>query len=369
MNKTRIVERLFYGGVKKEEFASIKHLINEENHRVWKVISIIAEILFVGLFIFALVEPNHKAYIVPFSILAGVMILFVLAFLVFLKPTSKALLPFIYVASVTILAVFIYTGSYVEKDRPGVVFPALALGLALVTLDRPLRNSLVPVLGLAVYIPLIITFKSDVDVMLTDILTSSIFTLTGIALSIFISRIRIRDLLMRKNAEIDRDKDALTEVANKLAYDRKVEEISLQMKQGDIKFAIAVFDINELKVTNDTYGHGEGDKLLIRCTKIIEESFPNSTTYRIGGDEFAVIIMDQDYANRERLIRELHERIRISHEKSTSLLDDTPIAFGVAVYNKQKDRDYVAVFSRADAEMYDNKRVTKARNNYQAEQK
>ncbi len=368
MAKHSLKEHVLCAGVSEEEYNNILPLIAEENHRVWKVISIILEILFVGLFIFALVDPSHKDYVVPFGILAGTMILFVLAFLILKSPT-KALLPIIYVASIIILAVFIYTGTYIERDRPAVVYSGLVIGLALVTLDRPIRIGIIPFLGLCVYIPLTLVFKTSASVIVTDILDASIFTVAGIAISIFVGRIRVRDMVMRRNAEIDRDKDALTEVANKLAYDRRVEEISLQMKESSFKFALAIFDINGLKVTNDTYGHGEGDKLLIRCTKIIEESFPNSEIYRIGGDEFAVILTDTDYVNRERLIRELHERINSTHEKATSLLDDAPIAFGVAVYNKNKDKDFVTVFSRADAEMYDNKRVTKARNSYLAENK
>ena len=47
-----------------------------------------------------------------------------------------------------------------------------------------------------------------------------------------------------------------------------------------------------------------------------------------------------------------------------SLLEDTSIAIGIAIYNPERDRDYLSVFSRADAAMYDNKRVTKAKNSF-----
>ena len=368
MAKHSFKEHILYGGVSKEEYQSIIPFINEENHRVWKVVSVILEILFVGLFIFALIDPGHEGYIVPFGILAGTMILFVLAFLI-LKSNSKALLPIIYVSWIIILACFIYIGAVVEKDRPAVVYCGVVMGITLITLDRPIRTGIIPLIGLSVYIPLILVFKTSSTLVVTDILDASIFTLAGIAISIFVGRIRIRDMVMRRTAEIERDKDALTNVANKLAFDRRVDEISIKMKDEDIKFALAIFDINGLKATNDTYGHGEGDKLLIRCADIIKNSFPNSEIYRIGGDEFSVILTDVDYANRERLIRELHERIDRSHDKASSLLDDTPIAFGVAVFNKGKDHDFASVFSRADAEMYDNKRITKAKNSFLKENK
>ena len=52
MASKSVKEYLLYGGVSKEEYNSIKPLIAEENHKVWKLVSIILEILFIGLFIF-----------------------------------------------------------------------------------------------------------------------------------------------------------------------------------------------------------------------------------------------------------------------------------------------------------------------------
>ena len=257
MAKHSFKEHVLCAGVSEEEYNNILPLIAEENHPLcyFYLIRTFRDVPYVT-------EPSiddNQNYVVPFGILAGTMILFVLAFLVLKSPT-KALLPIIYVASIIILAVFIYTGTYIERDRPAVVYSGLVIGLALVTLDRPIRIGIIPFLGLCVYIPLTLVYKTSASVVVTDILDASIFTVAGIAISIFVGRIRVRDMVMRRNAEIDRDKDALTEVANKLAYDRRVEEISLKMKESSFKFAIAIFDINGLKITNDTYGHGEGDK-------------------------------------------------------------------------------------------------------------
>lgn len=370
MARSTLKELLFYGGVSKEEYETIKPLISEENHKVWRLVSIILEILFIGLFVFALVEPTHEKYILSFGILAGLLIIAVLMFLVIMKPTSKILLPFIYVTIAVILGVFIYTGTFVEVGRPTVIFPAIVIGLSFVTLDRPIRYSSLLLTILAAFIALICVFKNrSFEVFITDILDASIFTVAGIFVSVFISTIRCRDLVMRMVAEKDRDTDALTGVSNKLAYDRRVTMISEKMKDGGIKFAVAIFDVNGLKITNDTFGHEQGDKLLVRCCEMIQESLPNTTLYRIGGDEFAAIITGEDYANREKIVREIHEKVDKAHEDSTSLMDDTSIAIGVAVYNPSKDRDFLSVFSRADAEMYDNKRVTKAKNSYLQENK
>ena len=80
MARNTIKEYLIYGGVTKEEYDSIGHLIAEENHRIWKLVSIIFEIVFIGLFIFTLINSNHRDWSVGFGILAGTMIFSVLAF-------------------------------------------------------------------------------------------------------------------------------------------------------------------------------------------------------------------------------------------------------------------------------------------------
>ena len=366
MARNTIREYFIYGGVTKEEYDSIGHFIAEENHRVWKLVSIIFEIVFIGLFIFSIINPNHRDWSVGFGILAGTMIFSVLAFLVLLKPKSKALLPFIYISLTIVIGTVIYIGIFIEKARPSVVFPALMVGISFLTLDRPIRFLCMQFVALATFIALTSIFKNNVGgntiVLVTDILAGTLFTGAGILISLFLSSLRMRDLVIRKNAEIERDRDALTNVANKLAYDRMVDSISAKWGDSNLKFAVVIFDVNGLKMTNDTYGHDQGDKLLIRCCELIQNSFSKTQIYRIGGDEFAAIVMGEDYANRERIIREFHEKIEKSHAEAKSLLDDTSIAIGVAIYNPKRDRDYLSVFSRADAEMYDNKRVTKARN-------
>ncbi|MBO4856800.1 MAG: GGDEF domain-containing protein [Bacilli bacterium] len=373
MARSTIKEYFLYGGVTKEEYDSIRPLIQEENHRVWRLVSILFEFVFIGLFIFAVVAEINYTWTIGYGILAGSMVFSVLAFFVLLKPQSKALLPFIYVSLAILLGACIYIGVFAEPHRPSIVVPAIIIGVTFLTLDRPIRFIIMQIVTLAAFITLVCIFKQNQpegttmigginSVLLTDVMCSGVFTAAGVLISLFLSSIRMRDLVMRKNAEQERDRDALTNVANKLAYDRKVDYINGKLGDSNFKFAVAIFDVNGLKQTNDTYGHDQGDKLLVRCCELIQSSFPNTPIYRIGGDEFAAIILGEDYTNREKLIREFHERIEHSHEEAESLLEDTSIAIGVAIYNPKRDRDYLSVFSRADAEMYDNKRVTKARN-------
>ncbi len=148
--------------------------------------------------------------------------------------------------------------------------------------------------------------------------------------------------------------DALTGAENKTAYDEAVKRLSEKQADG-IEYAVAVLDINGLKVTNDTKGHICGDELINRCVEIIRYSFPGCPVYRIGGDEFVVLLMDESCARREEFMQTLAEALeedRLAHDEKFAVL-----ASGM-VYSDGTEL-YEDVFGRADKMMYENKAAMK----------
>ena len=114
------------------------------------------------------------------------------------------------------------------------------------------------------------------------------------------------------------------------------------------EFAVVVFDLNGLKIINDTFGHQAGDKFIKDGCSIICGVFKHSPAFRIGGDEFVAIVQEEDYRNIESLMKRM-ENINMKNLKD----GDVVIAAGMARYHK--DKNVAAVFSRADTEMYNNK--------------
>ncbi len=150
-------------------------------------------------------------------------------------------------------------------------------------------------------------------------------------------------------------KDALTGVKNKLAYiqaERKLDENIAAGKESNL--AVVVCDLNGLKEINDTKGHGAGDQCLIEACKIICDIFKRSPVYRIGGDEFVVLLLGQDYNNREALIREMEE-LNQKNAKEGKVV----VACGISEYVPGSDRFLSEVFDRADGAMYANKKSLK----------
>ena len=143
-------------------------------------------------------------------------------------------------------------------------------------------------------------------------------------------------------------KDPLTGAMNKRAYQDAEEELNRQIASGDVsEFAIVVFDINDLKLVNDTQGHKAGDDYIKKACNIIRNTFKHSTVYRIGGDEFAAICQGDDYD----YIGELMANMDNSNHRVPK------VAYGMSRYDGKGS--VVDVFERADQNMYKHKMMLK----------
>ena len=156
-------------------------------------------------------------------------------------------------------------------------------------------------------------------------------------------------------------KDPLTGVKNRMAYEDKEKYLqSLINSESETEFAIAMFDVNNLKLINDTGGHDAGDDYLKRCCHLICSIFKHSPVYRVGGDEFLAVLYDEDYDNREVLGAELKSRMSPYTDRLPLPDDYVSIAYGISVYAQDTDRNVSEVVKRADEEMYENKTFIKS---------
>ena len=156
--------------------------------------------------------------------------------------------------------------------------------------------------------------------------------------------------------------DALTSVRNKGGFDESVQGLQEQIDQKEpLEFAIIILDCDNLKQINDQYGHDKGDVYIQTASRLICRVYKHSPVYRIGGDEFAVVLQGEDYQNRKEL-KELFEvnaeTIRTSAENKW---DQVSVALGMAEYVPQSDTSVDDVIHRADKTMYENKRTRKGK--------
>lgn len=155
--------------------------------------------------------------------------------------------------------------------------------------------------------------------------------------------------------------DPLTRVKNRAAYEKKCEDLETDIFNRVARFAIVMADINFLKKVNDKFGHDKGNEYIVGVCAILSDIFKRSPIFRVGGDEFVIILEGKDYANRDELIKTAREELAAAFANS----DAEPwhrysAAMGMAVYVQGEDESVENVFKRADEEMYEAKVSMKA---------
>ena len=153
--------------------------------------------------------------------------------------------------------------------------------------------------------------------------------------------------------------DALTKVRNKRAYDLEVQRVEQEIRDGKTDVGIAMIDMNFLKRTNDIYGHEQGNASLQKLCQTICGVFKHSPVFRIGGDEFVVILENHDYENLDALKIKFEAELR-KLNKPDKPWESVSAAAGYALYDPAVDDGVESVFKRADEQMYERKKEMKA---------
>jgi len=176
----------------------------------------------------------------------------------------------------------------------------------------------------------------------------------NIILSRFLQKLQL-DSLNRKLLQMT-ETDAMTHVKNRKAFDSKMKELQIKIDTGKLEdFALAVCDINNLKAINDSLGHEAGDEYIINSSKLICNTFKKSAVYRIGGDEFVILLEGEDFANRHRLVQSMSEAMKRNDDSKSLSPQNVSIAIGVAEYQKGQKTETATIFNMADSRMYENK--------------
>ena len=150
--------------------------------------------------------------------------------------------------------------------------------------------------------------------------------------------------------------DSLTGVRNKHAYSEYESKLNEKIRSGELKDGIAVLvcDINGLKIVNDTQGHAAGDRLIKDACDLICEHFTHGAVFRIGGDEFVVILQDRGYEEMDENLAAINREAEENIERGKVV-----VAVGHSVLTEE-DEQIRDVFGRADSLMYKRKQELKA---------
>ncbi|CAM4380792.1 GGDEF domain-containing protein [Saccharibacillus endophyticus] len=153
--------------------------------------------------------------------------------------------------------------------------------------------------------------------------------------------------------------DALTQLYNHVTFYEYLEDLVDQSKRNGLQIQVAVFDIDNFKKINDTYGHLIGDLVLKEVSIRIGMNISlNDFAARYGGEEFAVIFTEKSIEESA----EYAERIRAAVESANySYMGNHPVTVSVGLCTYEPEDTAEKMFSKADAALYRAKRSGKNR--------
>ena len=154
--------------------------------------------------------------------------------------------------------------------------------------------------------------------------------------------------------------DDLSGLLNERSYLKEIEELDKKVESGELKeFAVILFDLNNLKATNDQYGHRYGCHLVVRAGHTLPNYFTSSSVFHVGGDEYVAIVYEKDYEDLDNVMKRIEDELSyslIEYEGQTLIFS---IAHGFA--RREEGQKYKDVLQVADKAMYANKEMLKAK--------
>uniref|UniRef100_UPI004047AF93 diguanylate cyclase n=1 Tax=Aliarcobacter sp. TaxID=2321116 RepID=UPI004047AF93 len=145
--------------------------------------------------------------------------------------------------------------------------------------------------------------------------------------------------------------DELTGIFNRKSYNEKIEEKFDLYKRYKAGFCVAMYDIDNFKNINDTYGHDMGDKVLKEMTKVTKENIRKTDLlFRIGGEEFVIIFpktkIEEGFLVAEKIREIISNLVIIPKEK---------ITISIGITQTKKEDTIQSIYERIDKLMYESK--------------
>jgi diguanylate cyclase (GGDEF)-like protein/PAS domain S-box-containing protein len=175
---------------------------------------------------------------------------------------------------------------------------------------------------------------------------------------------QIEDITERKRAEGAIKTlslvDELTGLYNRRGFLAFSEQHLISLQRANKSLMMVYADLDGLKQINDSYGHKEGDRALIKTAEILRETFRNSDVLgRLGGDEFTVFASVEPEGGVETVMARLNDKLQ-KHNSQSSAPYKLSVSVGLAFMHPHETQTVEDLMAQADESMYHNKRQRKA---------
>ena len=345
---------IFYAGVGKSGYESVRDEIRESNRKNLLVLSIAAATAILVLIVFSFfdlkLKQNRTIYIAV-QLVCG----FIAIAAGTLARKYKVIVPLlVYIFAALLLLMGIALGTIIMPDEMTVTYIVMLLAVPLVFTDRPIYMILVMLASMAVY--LVLAAETQTATMfssnMTDVL---IYGFLGIFVSTYMMVIKAQRYTFEREKKFLSEYNQLTGMLNRRSYEQHLQEVRDAGNKKDV--TICAFDVNGLKTVNDTLGHRAGDELLKGAADCLEAVFGQyGSCYRVGGDEY-MAILDSAHITDEELRDMLTKR---TEGWKGSLVSGMSISVGIQRYEEGLTLDEMV--NRADKRMYADKAAYYRRN-------
>jgi len=157
--------------------------------------------------------------------------------------------------------------------------------------------------------------------------------------------------------------DSLTSVRNNGGFNECIQKIQARLdSKKPPEFAVVILNCDNVKTINDQYGHDKGDEYIKTASELICRVFKHSPVFRIGGDEFAVVMQNKDYQYRKELTEQFEKEANEIRASAENKWEQVSVTLGMAEYDPQSDTFVDDVVHHANKAMYENKRARKEKN-------
>ena len=351
MKYLRIIRNyFFYCGIEKDEYNAIKKDAYISNFEVWRILHFLMAAFFGTLYIcslrFSMLKSNSLLYLLAFVYsVIGIVLLFKL------KKDSIIAQLLIYL-SISLLFLFGCLISVNKPNIPAVAFIAFLIITPMFMIDKPFFMAIE--LGAASTVYLLWSHGlKQYDIWRIDLGNVLIFTVVGIFLNVIDNSLRIKEFVLTRKINVQKDTDELTGLKNKGAMTREINQFLSDGSMG--KGLLFVMDIDKFKSINDTFGHDIGDDVLRQMGSFLDETFNSDDIIgRFGGDEFIAFIRNNDDPEAarqiaDRITEEVPEKVVLENG-----MQKINISVGIAIYHGEEN-NYSELFKKADIALYDAK--------------
>ncbi|HEX8950008.1 MAG TPA: diguanylate cyclase [Dissulfurispiraceae bacterium] len=153
--------------------------------------------------------------------------------------------------------------------------------------------------------------------------------------------------------------DELTGIYNRRGFLTLADQQLKTAGRMKVGLLLLFIDMDDMKWINDTFGHHEGDRALSDATRVLRDTFRESDIIsRMGGDEFAVIAMEDSVESGEVILSRLQKNIDAFNARKTRPYE-LSLSIGLARYRPEEPCGIDALLERADKKMYEQKHLRK----------